>query len=296
MASITIFVCLMIGIFGSQVSAVKQHTIQETPLPQFIPPQRFCGCDELNQCVNDQTKKENDLLTACRRECGARIFLDGTLKKITGCYDTFDHKRNEADTNHRQCVESMGVRQCLSDHHVDTPQTFTINTTEYLQAGTKQNANRNRKLALPESINQLNLCTQTCVQNLGIVEFNPDGSIVKSKAANGKNKNNGEKQEQKNGKENGNGNGNYGKAALCSVLLNCQLSPLDKKLDKQARQLCKFQPGIHQENTELALCTCLEGVMGQNLYCTEQLTPTDAACTQTTAQCPHNKNIGNERR
>jgi len=294
-----IFGCLLIGIFGNQVSAVKQrgnqqqqHTIQETSLPQFIPPQRFCGCDELNRCVHDQSTKEHELLTACRRECGARIFLDSTMKKIGGCYDTFDHKKHEACSNHRQCVESMGVRQCISDHHIETPQTFTINTTEFLQAGTKQNANGHRKLILPESVNQLAVCTRTCVQNLGVVNFNPDGSIIKPKTANnGKNK----QEKQKNGQENGNGNGNSGKAALCSVLLNCQLSPLDKKLDKQARQLCKFQPGIHQEDNELALCTCLEGALGQNLYCTEQLTPAHA-CTTPTAQCPYHKNIGNERR
>jgi len=298
MASIIIFGCLLIGIFGNQVSGVKQrgqqqHTIQETSLPQFIPPQRFCGCDELNQCVKDQSTKEHDLLTACRRECGARIFLDSTSKKIGACYDTFDHKKNEACSNHRQCVESMGVRQCVSDHHVDTPQTFTINTTEFLQAGNNQKANANRKLILPESVNHLAVCTRHCVQNLGVVEFNPDGSIVKSKTATGK-----KQEQQKNGKENDNGNGNSGKAALCSVLLNCQLSPLDKKLDKQARQLCKFQPGIHQEDHELALCTCLEGALGQNLYCTEQLAPAaNAQCPHTTnAQCPHNKNIGNERR
>jgi len=291
MASITFFGCLILGIFVHQVFGLKQNSIQETSLPlQYIPPQRFCGCEELNRCINDQSTRDHNLLTACRQECGARIFLDPTLKKVVGCYDTFDHKRNEADSHRRQCVESMGSRQCISDHHVDTPATFTINTTEYLQ-GNKR-CSGNRKLALPDSVNQLNLCTRTCVQNLGIVQFNADGSIVKpatTKAAK-----NGEKQEQeKNGKENGNGHGAK-TAQLCATLLNCQLSPLDKKLDKQAKQLCKFKPGTH-EDTEMALCTCLESALGQNLRCTEQMSPPEP-CTSATAQCPHDKNIGHERR
>jgi len=281
----------MIGFLGIQVFGLKQNPVQESSLPQYgyIPPQRVCGCEELNRCINDQATRDHNLLTACRQECGSRIFLDSTSKKIASCYETFDHKRSEDDSHIRQCVESMGSKQCISDHHIDTPSTFTINTTEFLQAGNKRNGNGNRKLTLPDSINQLNVCTRTCVKNLGIVQFNADGSIVQSNTKTAKN---GEKQEQKNGKENG---GNEAKTALlCATLLNCQLSPLDKKLEKQAKQLCKFKPGTH-EDTEMALCTCLETAVGQNLHCTEQLSPSDS-CSSTTAQCSNDKNLGNERR
>jgi len=300
------FAYLIVGILAIQVHGVKQHQqqYQQTSIPQYIPPQRFCGCEELNRCVNDQSAKDHNLLTACRQQCGSRIFLDPSLNKVVDCYETFDQKRSDVELHQHECVESMGSRQCISDEHIETPSTFTINTTEYLQAGTKR-TNGHRKLNLPESVNQLNTCIRTCFKNLGIVQFNPDGTIVKANTGKtgktGKNKENGEEtQEQhRNGKENGNGNGNNGKTALCATLLNCQLSPIDKKLDKQAKQLCKYQPGP-QEDTEMALCTCLETALGQNLYCAEQLSPPNQCLspqgTPCQHQCPHAKKNGNERR
>jgi len=282
-----IFLCLIFALFSVQCLGLKNplHRQHDIPQPAYIPPQRLCGCDELNKCLDDQAGKESHLLASCRKECGARVFLDSTSKKVSGCYEAFDKKRSDSDSQSRQCVESMGVRQCVSDQHHETPATFTINTTEYLQSGNKR-CNGQKKLVLPESVNQLNTCIRTCVKNLGVVQFNPDGTIAKpaTQTKTGKNKENGE---QKKEKENG---GRSGTAAICATMLNCQLSPIDKKLDKQARQLCKFQPQESQEDTEMTLCTCLESALGQNLHCTEQLST--ESCASTSTQCPHAKKEG----
>jgi len=283
MNSIAVFVCVLLSIFDSQVLGLKQHSIQShaASIPQYIPPQRFCGCDELDQCVNDQLAKEKHLLVNCREQCGSRIFLHSTLNKVVGCYDAFGNKRSEADLHRRRCIESLGSKQCVSHDQINAPPTFTINTTEYLQAGSKRDCNGNRKLSLPESINSLNTCIRTCVKNLGVVQFNPDGTIVKPSTKSAKNKEiNEEQQQQKNGKENG---ANGAKFTLCATLLNCQLSPTDKKLDKQAKSLCKFQPGPQEDNV-LTFCTCLENALGQNLYCAEQLSP-NGSCPSTNTQC-----------
>jgi len=268
----------------TQMIALKQKSVESPPsvavvippiqqVPIVIPPQRFCGCDELKRCHDEQLTKDRDLLTRCREECGARIFLESTRVKVVQCYEAYESKKSDADAANRQCVENMGSRICLEEgHQHTTPQIVTINATQFLHAG--ENRNHNRKFPLPDSVNTLNSCTKTCIRNQGIVQFNPDGTLVKSKTKTCKNGGNGEKEKQ--GK---NGNG----YSSCAALLNCQLSPLNKKIDKHAKQLCKFQLGL-QEDNEFHLCTCLEAALGQTLHCTDPL-PTTGTCSSTASQC-----------
>jgi hypothetical protein len=214
--------------------------------------------------------KNRDLLTLCRQECGSRIFLDGTLKTVIHCYETYEHKKSDADAQSRHCVENMGSRQCVEEtHRHTTPQTVTINATEFLHS----KRNNNRKLTFPGPLDSLISCTRTCVRNQGVVQFNADGTPVKSKVKENKNCGNCEKEKQD---KNGNG------FSHCAMQLNCQLSPVDKKLEKHARQLCKFHAG-QQEDNELNLCTCLETALGQNLHCTEQLS-TAETCSSPASQ------------
>jgi len=249
---------------------------------QYMPPQRFCGCDELNRCYNDRLTRDHNLLVNCRQHCGTRVFLDETLQKVVHCYDEYEHKRADIESQRRQCVENMGSRQCVSESLTTPPQTVTINTTEFLQAGAKRVTIR--KASMPSALNQMHACVRTCVKNLGFVQFNADGTPIEKPTLKSA-KTNTVNEEKQVPEKNGNDH------IVCAAQLNCQLSPVDKKLDKQAKQLCKFQPG-HNEDLELQLCTCLETALGQNMYCDQQLHP--ASCSPSAQSCPESRKSGTQ--
>jgi len=270
-----IFGFLLLGVFVFQTLGLKQQAVQSPPPVFQQVPLRVCGCEELNRCYQDQVAKDRNLVANCRQACAEKIFLNPTLQKVSQCYDEYERTRADVESRTRQCVEEMGSRQCVSSHTHTPPQTVTINATDYLQTGAK----RNHKIAYPDSINQLNSCVRTCFKNQGIIQFNPDGTLIKAPKT-PKTNGNGEKTQNKNGKE----------YSLCATQLNCQLAPLDKKLDKHAKQLCKFQP-VPQGDHDSKLCGCLETALGQNLHCAEQFSP-QGSCSSPTAQCSETRQTG----
>jgi len=172
----------------------------------------------------------------------------------------------------------MGVRSCHSTNAHTPPQTVTINTTEFLHSNTKSSGTR--KVAYPDSISTLNSCLKTCVKNQGTVQFNPDGTVVKA-AKPPKGNGNGEKN-HKNGKE----------YTLCATHLGCQLAAVDKKLEKQAKHLCKLQSGP-QDDYDSNLCTCLETALGQNLHCADQLSNSES-CSSPSGSCSQGRQTGSK--
>jgi len=222
-------------------------------------------------------RKERGLLSNCRQECGSKIFLQPTLQKVIHCYDEYEHGKSDADARNQRCLDEMGSKYCVSPGTQPRPQTVVINTTEYLHDGTKRNYNR--KISFPDSISSLNSCIKTCVKNDGIVQFNPNGTPVKStKTA----KDGNEEKKQKNGKH----------YELCANQLGCQLVPVDKKLEKQVKQLCKFQPGP-QDDYDSQLCTCLENTLGQNLHCAEKLSSSES-CSSSSTSCSESRKVGSK--
>lgn len=240
---------------------------------QAILQQRQCRCDELEQCYKDQTTQQQDLFSRCRHECGVALIPNDTIEQVSNCYQAYEQGKRDQKTNKYRCVENLISRPCLTnDEHQAPPvqATLTVDPTKIVQNRIK----RNYKQFYPSQLNMYTACVKTCGKNRGIVQFNLDGTPVKASTKTATNTQHGVAgmnnmiTAQKPGK-------GY---ALCAAHLGCQLVPVDKQMEKQAKQICKYQT-TQVEDQELKLCTCLEGALSQNFQCV----PTSAPATETCA-------------
>jgi len=224
-------------------------------VPQF----QFCRCDELEKCYNEQKTQQQDLSGKCRRECSAAFLPNDSGDSVSQCYHAYEQGKRDFKTNKYHCVENMVNKPCVTDQQATPPPqtTFTVDPTKIVQHRQK----RNYKLSYPHQLNLYTSCVKTCRKNQGVVQFNLDGTPIKTVPGNTQNAFDATKanvgQQQKTGK-------GY---ALCAQQLNCQLLPTNKQLQKQAKEICKYQ-NPPAEDFELKLCTCLETALKQNFQCT----------------------------
>jgi len=266
-------ICVFI-FFGTIVNqAIGQQQAASTGYQQAVPPPRYCRCDELEKCYAEQSTQQEDLSSRCRRECAATLLPNETSNQVTRCYEAYENGKRDQKTNKYQCVQNLISRPCLTDQQQQAPPTqttLTVDPTKIVQPRVK----RNYKLGYPTQLNLYQACVKTCRKNRGVVQFNLDGTPVKptTKPA-------GNLQQpvvpantaQKPGKG----------FVACAAQLGCQLVPVDKSLEKQAKQICKYQ-STQVEDQEFKLCTCLEGALNQNLQCTP--TPAQDTCSSSGSQ------------
>jgi len=224
---------------------------------QAVPQTRLCRCDELEQCYKEQTTQYNDLSARCRQECGIALIPSDTIDATAQCYQRYEQAKRDHKSNKHRCVENLVSKPCLSDqpHSASQPTTFSVDPSTLIQHRIK----RNYKQFYPTQLNLYHQCVKTCRKNQGVVHFNLDGTPVKTATKTPTNAATPvvPNMVQKPGK-------GY---AACATKLNCLLVPVDKNLEKQAKQICKYQTA-QVEDFEFNLCTCLETALKQNFQCT----------------------------
>jgi len=254
---------LILGfLFFYQASCQQVPQQQAVPIggqQQAVPQFRFCHCDELEQCHKDQTVQQSDLFSKCRQECGVALLPNDSIDQVAQCYQAYEEgKRNHKNSKH-QCVEKFISRPCISDQqHQSAPPPQTTLTVDSSKISTHK-TKRNYKTLLPTHLSLYNTCVKTCRKNRGMVQFNVDGTPVKTATKPASNCQNVDPAKTTLKPEKG--------YASCAVKLNCQLLPLDKNVEKQAKQICKYQKA-QVEDVEVKLCTCLENALKQNFQCT----------------------------
>jgi len=260
---------------GHQHQAVHQQPPQTAGgQQQAIPPQfRFCRCDELEQCYKDQTTQQLDLFARCRQECGVALLPSDTVDQVSQCYQAYEQGRRDFKTNKYHCVENLINKPCITDQQTTPPPqtTFTVDPSKMVQHRQK----RNYKMLYPSQFNLYTSCVKTCRKNQGVVQFNLDGSPMKTAATN--------PQQATLDAAKANVGQKPGKGyALCAQQLNCHLLPIDKLMQKQAKEICKYQnPFV--DDFELKLCTCLETALKQNFQCNP--TTTTGSCSGDRTAC-----------
>lgn len=239
---------------------------------QAIPPLRFCRCDELEKCYHEQRTQQQDLFSKCRQECGVALLPNDTINQVSQCYQDYEQGKRDHKTNKYQCVENLINKPCITDQQTTPPPqtTFTVDPSKMVQRRQK----RNYKMLYPHQLSLYNSCVKTCRKNQGVVQFNVDGTPVKSTTGNA--------QPGFDPTKTNNGQQKPGKGyALCAQQLNCQLLPINKQLQKQAKEICKYQ-NAPNEDFDLKLCTCLETALNQNFQCVPP-TATDT-CSSASSQ------------
>jgi len=244
-----------------------------TGAQQAIPP-RYCRCDELEKCYSEQTTQHQDLSARCRQQCGTTLLPNETIEQVANCFATYENGRRDQKTNKYRCVENLISRPCLTDQQQTPPTqaTLTVDPSKIVQPRIK----RNYKAGYPAQLNLYHSCVKTCRKNSGVVHFNLDGTPVKQATKQATNTQQTVDMTKINAAQ------KPGKGfAACAAQLGCLLVPVDKQMEKQAKQICKYQ-NAQVEDHELKLCTCLEGALNQNFQCTP--TPAVETCSSSASQ------------